>query len=129
VTCVVDDDPVAALGSARAMVAHRLRHGLKMLDTQPAHRHQEIRRAHELMLAGERERAASEVSEDLARSLVVAGGPDEVEAGIRRYLDAGCTRVVVVAYPRSREAVERVTAAVQPISAKEVPARPQIREP
>jgi alkanesulfonate monooxygenase SsuD/methylene tetrahydromethanopterin reductase-like flavin-dependent oxidoreductase (luciferase family) len=122
VTCVVDDDPGAALASARAMVAHRLRHGLKLLDTQPARRHEEIRRVHELMLAGDRERAAAEVSEDLARSLVVAGGPDEVGAGLRRYLDAGCTRVIAVAYPRSRDAVARVIAAVQPVLAMEGPA-------
>jgi alkanesulfonate monooxygenase SsuD/methylene tetrahydromethanopterin reductase-like flavin-dependent oxidoreductase (luciferase family) len=114
VTCVVDNDPAAAVASARVMVAHRLRQSLKMLDTQPAQRHDEIRRVHELMLAGEREHAAEEVSEDLARSLVVAGGRDEVEAGVRRYLDAGCTRVIAVAYPRSREAVERLIAAIQP---------------
>jgi alkanesulfonate monooxygenase SsuD/methylene tetrahydromethanopterin reductase-like flavin-dependent oxidoreductase (luciferase family) len=114
VTCCVSDDRDAALGHARAMVAHRLRHSLKMLDTQPMHRHDEIRQVHALMKAGERERAESAVSEGLARSIVVAGPPDEIHAGIDRYFAAGCTRVIVVAYPRSREAADRLRHAISP---------------
>jgi alkanesulfonate monooxygenase SsuD/methylene tetrahydromethanopterin reductase-like flavin-dependent oxidoreductase (luciferase family) len=114
VTCCVSDDRDVALSHARAMVAHRLRHSMKMLDTQPMHRHDEIRRIHAFMQAGERQRAESAVSEGLARSIVVAGPPEEIQAGIDRYFDAGCTRVIVVAYPRSREAASRLRRAISP---------------
>ncbi|HEX2141709.1 MAG TPA: LLM class flavin-dependent oxidoreductase [Candidatus Limnocylindria bacterium] len=115
VTCAVDDDPAAALVRARRMVVHRLRHSLKMLDTQPAQRHDEIRHLHALMQAGERDRAAEEVSEDLARSIVVAGGPQDVAAGLQRYLAAGCSRVIAVSYPRARPDVARLIAALRPV--------------
>lgn len=115
VTCCVSEDRAEALDQARAMVAHRLRHSLKMLDTQPTHRHDEIRYLHGLMLAGERERAAAEVSEGLARSIIVLGSREEILAGIDRYFAAGCTRVVLVAYPRSRGAVNSLRAAVGPV--------------
>jgi 5,10-methylenetetrahydromethanopterin reductase len=114
VTCCVSDDGEAALGHARAMVAHRLRHSLKMLDTQPMHRHDEIRQVHALMQAGEGERAESAVSEELARSIVVVGPRAEIHRGIDRYFAAGCTRVIVVSYPRSREAINRLRAAISP---------------
>jgi len=117
VTCCVAEDRADALAQARAMVAHRLRHSLKMLDTQPAQRHDEIRYLHGLMLAGERERAAAEVSEELARSIVVVGSREEILAGIDRYFAAGCTRVILVAYPRSRDAVIRMNDAVGPLLA------------
>ena len=115
VTCAVAADSAQALAHARAMVAHRLRISLKMLDTQPPHRHDEIRHINDLMLAGERERAVSEVSEELARSIVVFGSTDEIRAGIERYFAAGATRVVCVAYPRSRDGVDRVREAVAPL--------------
>ena len=105
-TCCLSLNREEAMTEARAMVAHRLRHSLKMLDTQPAHRHDEIRHIHSLMQSGQRDRAAAEVSEDLARSIVVLGPPEEIVAGIRRYFDAGCTRVILVAYPRTRSAVD-----------------------
>jgi 5,10-methylenetetrahydromethanopterin reductase len=114
VTCCVSEDRAAALAQARAMVAHRLRHSLKMLDTQPANRHDEIRRVHGLMLAGEREQAEAAVSEELASSIVVLGSADEIAAGIDRYFAAGCTRVVLVTYPRSRDAMDRLREAVAP---------------
>jgi len=110
----VSDDREAMLAQARAMVAHRLRTSLKMLDTQPGHRHDEIRRINALMLAGEPERAVAEVSEELARSIVVLGNAAEVMSGIDRYFAAGCTRVIVVAYPRSRDAVDRLRSALAP---------------
>jgi len=117
VTCCVSEDRAEALSQARAMVAHRLRHSLKMLDTQPARRHEEIRYLHGLMLAGERDRAAAEVSEELARSIVVLGSREEILGGIDRYFAAGCTRVILVAYPRSRDAVIRMIDAVGPLLA------------
>ena len=115
VTCAVADDPAEALAHARAMVAHRLRISLKMLDTQPAHRHDEIRHINTLMLAGDRDRAVAQVGEELARSIVVFGSTDEIRAGIERYFAAGATRVVCVAYPRSRDGVDRVREAVAPL--------------
>lgn len=114
VTCSVSDDEHGGLAAARAIVAHRLRNSLKMLDTQPTHRHAEIRRVHKLMLAGERARAVAEVSQDLAASIVVFGGADAIIAGIDRYFAAGCTRVIAVAYPRSRQAVDRLREALAP---------------
>ena len=114
VTCCLSDDHQAALAQARAMVAHRLRHSLKMLDTQPPHRHDEIRHVHGLMLAGEPERAAEAVSEELASSIVAFGQPAKIHAAIDRYFAAGCTRVILVAYPRGRDAVDRLRDAVAP---------------
>jgi alkanesulfonate monooxygenase SsuD/methylene tetrahydromethanopterin reductase-like flavin-dependent oxidoreductase (luciferase family) len=108
VTCCVSDDPEQALKWARAMVAHRLRRSLKMLDTQPASRHDEIRRIHALVAAGDRARAEAEVSDELARSIVVAGNVDGVRAGVQRYANAGCDRIILVAYPRNRDAIERL---------------------
>lgn len=66
------------------------------------------------MQAGERDRAAAAVSEELARSIVVAGPPAEILSGIQLYFAAGCTRVILVAYPRSRDAVDRLRSAVAP---------------
>jgi alkanesulfonate monooxygenase SsuD/methylene tetrahydromethanopterin reductase-like flavin-dependent oxidoreductase (luciferase family) len=114
VTCCIADDREVALAQARAMTVHRLRHSLKMLDTQPPHRHDEIRYLHDLMLDGQRERAADEVSEELATSIVAAGDAPDVVAAIRRYFAAGCTRVIAVAYPRSRDDVARTIAALSP---------------
>jgi alkanesulfonate monooxygenase SsuD/methylene tetrahydromethanopterin reductase-like flavin-dependent oxidoreductase (luciferase family) len=114
VTCCISEDRTEALAQARAMVAHRLRHSLKMLDTQPAHRHEEIRHVNALMEAGERERAAAAVSEELARSIVVLGSSEEVLAGIERYFTAGCTRVIAVAYPRGRAEVDRLRSTLGP---------------
>jgi alkanesulfonate monooxygenase SsuD/methylene tetrahydromethanopterin reductase-like flavin-dependent oxidoreductase (luciferase family) len=107
VTCSYSEDGDQALSWARAMVAHRLRQSLKMLDTQPPERHDEIRRVHALMVAGKPAAAEAEVSEELARSIVVAGGVRDLKAGIERYIEAGCTRLILVAYPRGRDAVER----------------------
>ena len=114
VTCCLSEDRGVALAHARAMVAHRLRHSLKMLDTQPEHRHDEIRRVHGLMLSGETERAAEAVSEELASSIVVLGSPADILAGIDRYVAAGCTRVILVSYPRGRDAVDHLRDAVAP---------------
>lgn len=114
VTCSVSDHADAGLAAARAMVAHRLRHSLKMLDTQPARRHEEIREIHRLMQMGDAERAAGTVSDGLARSIVVFGGADAIMAGIDRYFAAGCTRVIAVAYPRSKDAVSRLRTALVP---------------
>jgi 5,10-methylenetetrahydromethanopterin reductase len=114
VTCCISEDRTEALAQARAMVAHRLRHSLKMLDTQPVHRHEEIRHVNGLMEAGERERAAGAVSEELARSIVVLGSSVEVLAGIERYFTAGCTRVIAVAYPRGRAEVDRLRSTLGP---------------
>ena len=108
VTCCYSEDDDEALGWARAMVAHRLRQSLKLLDTQPVTRHAEIRRVHEYMLSGNRAEAAANVSEELARSIVVAGDSRELTSGIERYVEAGCTRVILVAYPRGRDAVDRL---------------------
>ncbi len=114
VTCSVSENEDAGLAAAQAMVAHRLRQSLKMLDTQPAHRHDEIRSVHAVMQAGEKERAAAMVSEELARSIVVFGGPNQISAGLNAYFAAGCTRVIAVAYPRSRDAVDRLCSALAP---------------
>lgn len=115
VTCCVTDDASQALAQARGMLVHRLRHSLKMLDTQPKHRHAEIRRLHGLMQAGRRAEAAATADEELARSIVCAGTGRDVRDGIGRYRDAGCTRVIVVAYPRDRASVMRVMDAVSPL--------------
>lgn len=115
VTCVVAEDPAAGLRQARAMVAHRLRASTRMVDTQPAHRHEEILAIHARMLAGDRDRAEALVSEELARSLVTFGTAEEIAAGIDRHFAAGATRVVCVAYPRTRAAIERVIATVAPL--------------
>lgn len=104
VTCCVSEDRDTAMAQARAMTVHRLRHSLKMLDTQPNHRHDEIRHIHEAMLRGDREAALAAVSDALALSIVNAGTADEVAAGLGRYFEAGCTRVIAVPYPRSAEA-------------------------
>jgi 5,10-methylenetetrahydromethanopterin reductase len=108
VTCSYSTDAAQALAWARAMVAHRLRSSLKMLDTQPAERHEEIRRVHSLMVAGDVTGARAKVSEELARSIVVAGGIDELRDGIERYAAAGCTRLILVSYPRGHDAVDRL---------------------
>lgn len=113
VTCALADDPELALDQARAMVAHRLRASHKMVDTQPAARHDEIRRVHGLMQSGDRRAAAAAVSDALARSIVVAGGDADIAAGIDRYFAAGATRVIAVAYPRGREEVERLIDSLQ----------------
>ena len=114
VTCCIADDPDEALRWARSMLVHRLRRSLKMLDTQPEERHEEIRRLHSLMLAGRREEAAASASEELVRSVIAAGAPGQVAAAIGRYAEAGCTRVVAATYPRGRADVERTIAALGP---------------
>ncbi|HEX5040917.1 MAG TPA: LLM class flavin-dependent oxidoreductase [Candidatus Limnocylindria bacterium] len=118
VTCSLAHDPAVALDQARAMVAHRLRASLKMLDTQPAHRHEEIRHVHGLMQAGDRHAATAAVGEGLARSIVVAGGPTDIDAGLDRYFGAGATRVIAVAYPRGRREVDRLIQTVGPMAAR-----------
>jgi alkanesulfonate monooxygenase SsuD/methylene tetrahydromethanopterin reductase-like flavin-dependent oxidoreductase (luciferase family) len=121
VTCVVADDPASGLEQARAMVAHRLRASPRMIDTQPAHRHPEIRAVHALMLSGDREAAAAAVSKELVQSLVVYGSSADLAAGLDRYLTAGATRVIAVAYPRSTEAVDRLERTLAPLVAKPAP--------
>ena len=69
------------------------------------------------MLAGEREQAEAAVSVELARSIVVFGSADEIPAGIDRYFAAGCTRVVLVAYPRSRDAMDRLLRSTNSLNA------------
>jgi alkanesulfonate monooxygenase SsuD/methylene tetrahydromethanopterin reductase-like flavin-dependent oxidoreductase (luciferase family) len=115
ITCVVTDDEAIGFREARAMVGHRLRASTRMIDTQPAHRHDEIRAVHALMRAGDREAAEATVSVELARSIVTYGGSEEIAAGIDRHFAAGATRVVCVAYPRSREAVDRLCTALAPM--------------
>lgn len=115
VTCCVSDDLEEAMAFGRGMVAYRLRNSpTKMLETQPEQRHDEIRRVHELIRAGQRDRAMAEMSDGLVASLVVAGTPADVIAGLDRYAAVGCTRVIAVAYPRARHDVERLIAGLAP---------------
>lgn len=115
VTCCVSNDRDEARALGRAMVAYRLRNSpTKMLETQPPHRHDEIRHVHELIRAGKRDQAIEEASDDLVGSIVVAGTPADVIGGLERYAAAGCTRVIAVAYPRARDDVERLIAALAP---------------
>jgi alkanesulfonate monooxygenase SsuD/methylene tetrahydromethanopterin reductase-like flavin-dependent oxidoreductase (luciferase family) len=115
VTCCVSDDRGEAMAQGRSMLAYRLRSSpTKMLETQPSHRHDEIRHLHALIRSGNRDQAVEEASDDLVSSIIVAGTPADIVAGLERYAAAGCTRLIVVAYPRARGDVERLIEAMRP---------------
>jgi alkanesulfonate monooxygenase SsuD/methylene tetrahydromethanopterin reductase-like flavin-dependent oxidoreductase (luciferase family) len=106
VTCCVSDDRDVALSHARAMVAHRLRHSMKMLDTQPVHRHDEIRRIHAFM-QGRRAPAGRVSGQRGARALdrgcrAARGDPGGDRPLLRRRLHEGHRRRVP-AQSRSRQ--------------------------
>jgi alkanesulfonate monooxygenase SsuD/methylene tetrahydromethanopterin reductase-like flavin-dependent oxidoreductase (luciferase family) len=117
VTCCVAGDRDSALEIARSTIAYRLRNSAaKMLDTQPASRHVEIQRVHDLLRAGKRAEALDAISEELVASIVVFGTPRDIVDGLARYAKAGCTRVVAAAYPRNRHDVDRLIQALRPIA-------------
>jgi alkanesulfonate monooxygenase SsuD/methylene tetrahydromethanopterin reductase-like flavin-dependent oxidoreductase (luciferase family) len=114
VTCCVSDDRNEALDQARSTFAFRIRRNLGMLDILAPEYHEETRYLHNLIQAGKREQAESEASEELVTQIMNAGSADDVWNGLQKYFDAGCTRVVAVAYPRSRIDIERMINALGP---------------
>jgi 5,10-methylenetetrahydromethanopterin reductase len=110
VTCCLAEQPAEALADARRMFIRRLSTSppAKMLATQRSEFHEEIRYLKGLLNAGQRERAEEEASDALAQTIVVAGGPEEVQRGIERYFAAGCTRVILASWPRDAQYVRRL---------------------
>ena len=68
----------------------------------------------EAATSGEALRLAAETSPDLVASVMNAGNLDDVWAGLQRYFEAGCTRVIVAAYARGRVDIERLIDALAP---------------
>ena len=114
VTCCVADDREQAIAEARGTFVKRLTNSTKLADQFPADRKPEILELHEMIKAGQADRARVEASEDLVTAVMNAGNADDVWAGLQRYFDAGCTRVVAVAFPRARVDVERTINALAP---------------
>ena len=85
-----------------------------MLDILAPEYHEETRYLHNLIQEGKRKQAEEEASEALVTQVMNAGSPDDVWAGLQKYFDAGCTRVVTVAYPRARADIERLIHALAP---------------
>jgi alkanesulfonate monooxygenase SsuD/methylene tetrahydromethanopterin reductase-like flavin-dependent oxidoreductase (luciferase family) len=114
VTCCVSDNRDDAIDQARQTFTYRIRRNLGMLDILPPEHHEETRYLHNLIQEGKREQAEREASEALVTMIMNAGSPDDVWAGLQRYFDAGCTRVLAVAYPRARADIERMISALGP---------------
>ena len=108
VTCCVSDDREEAINQARQTFAFRIRRNLGMLDILSPEYHEETRYLHNLIQEGKTAQAESEASETLVTQIMNAGSPDDVWNGLQKYFDAGCTRVVAVAYPRGRLDIERM---------------------
>ena len=85
-----------------------------MLDILAPEYHEETRYLHNLIQEGKTAQAESEASETLVTQIMNAGSPDDVWNGLQKYFDAGCTRVVAVAYPRGRVDIERMINALGP---------------
>jgi alkanesulfonate monooxygenase SsuD/methylene tetrahydromethanopterin reductase-like flavin-dependent oxidoreductase (luciferase family) len=114
VTCCVSDDRTQAINQARQTFAFRIRRNLGMLDILAPEYHEETRHLHNLIQAGKLEQAESEASEDLVTQIMNAGSADDIWNGLHKYFDAGCTRVIAVAYPRGRVDIERMINALGP---------------
>jgi alkanesulfonate monooxygenase SsuD/methylene tetrahydromethanopterin reductase-like flavin-dependent oxidoreductase (luciferase family) len=114
VTCCVADDREEAINQARQTFCFRIRRGLGMLDILAPEYHEETRYLHNLIQEGKRAQAEQEASEELVTQIMNAGSADDVWAGLQRYFDAGCTRVVTVAFPRARTDIERLISALAP---------------
>jgi alkanesulfonate monooxygenase SsuD/methylene tetrahydromethanopterin reductase-like flavin-dependent oxidoreductase (luciferase family) len=114
VTCCVSDDREEAINQARQTFIFRIRRGLGMLDILAREYHEETRYLHSLIQEGKREQAEREASEALVTQIMNAGSADDVWNGLQKYFDAGCTRVVTVAYPRGRADIERMIDALAP---------------
>jgi alkanesulfonate monooxygenase SsuD/methylene tetrahydromethanopterin reductase-like flavin-dependent oxidoreductase (luciferase family) len=113
VTCCAADDRKEALGHARATFMQRfLSNPARMIETQRPEFGDELRALQELVERGEIERAQQEASEPLVTSFIAAGSGRELRRTIDDYFTAGCTRVLVAAYPRERASVERLLKAL-----------------
>jgi alkanesulfonate monooxygenase SsuD/methylene tetrahydromethanopterin reductase-like flavin-dependent oxidoreductase (luciferase family) len=114
VTCCVDDDRERAISAARRTFVYRIRNTTRLSEVLPGEHREEVEYLHRLVRSGRRDQAEAEASEALVTTIVNAGSPREVWGGLQRYGEAGCTRVVAVAYPRSAHHVHALIAALGP---------------
>jgi len=113
ITCCAAEDRKEALGHARATFMQRFRSNpARMIETQRLEFRDELCALKELVERGEIERAQQETSEPLVTSFIAAGSGKELWRTIEDYFSAGCTRVLVAAYPRGKAAVERLLKAL-----------------
>jgi hypothetical protein len=86
----------------------------QILRGQPPEVRPELERLRQLIHAGEADRARDQLSEEVVTSLIAAGDLEDVRAALQRHLDAGCTRVLVAPFPRTRAVIERTLHALAP---------------
>ena len=58
---------------------------------------------------------------ELRGALLTSADPEDVKAVLQRHLEAGCTRVLVAPFPRTRAVIERTLHALAPAPPDEVP--------
>ena len=65
---------------------------------------------------GDAERAVEEISEEIVTDTMAAGSATAVREAIDRFYAAGCTRVLLAAYPRTTENISMMMNALAPSS-------------
>jgi len=112
----VDEDEKRALGAAREFVAERLpsRHPLML-------RHAGVSEEEVSLVKGSVERlglagAALEIDDALVQKVVIAGTPDDVVLGLRRYLGTGLRLPIVwdIIGPNRRHSIDLIAKHVMP---------------
>ncbi len=115
VTCCVNEDREVALRDARKIFIGRLRSNpKKILELRPSEFHEELRAMSQLIANGEIDQAIEEISEEIVTDTIAAGTASEVKQVLSRFYAAGCTRVVVAAFPRTPVSVSATNRALAP---------------
>ncbi len=118
VTCCVSDDREAALRDAREAFVGRLRtNPAKVIALRPRDHRDELARIDALITGNQLERAIAEIPDEIVTDTIAAGNAEDVAKALGSFRAAGCTRVLVSAYPRTYAKVQATLDALAPLNA------------
>lgn len=106
VTCCVNEDRALAREHARRSFVARLRSNpKKVIELRPAEHRGELETISGLIALGEIDRAVEEIPDEIVADTIAAGDASDVARALERFREAGCTRVLIAAYPRTPEQI------------------------
>ncbi len=115
VTCCVNADREVALRDARAAFVGRLRSNpAKVIELRPTDHQVELRRIAAMIAGNQFDRAIEEIPDEIVTDTIAAGNVADAQIVLGNFRAAGCTRVLVSAYPRTESQVRMTLEALAP---------------
>jgi len=117
VTCCVNEDREVALRDARTAFVGRLKSNpAKVIELRPREHQDELRRIAALIVENQLDQAISEIPDEIVTDTIAAGNVEDVARALGSFRAAGCTRVLVSAYPRTESQLRTTLEALAPLN-------------